>query len=144
VKYLSVCAGIETKRCSACDEAKPLEAFHRQKSGKHGRHCYCKDCYNARYCGQQRAKVPTEQRRQQNVKARYGLTMPELQAMADAQARRCGICEAHLTRYCVDHDHSTGRVRGLLCHRCNILIGGWDDQEWRRKALQYLGFGGEK
>ena len=53
---------------------------------------------------------------------RYGMTPEELQGLIDTQGNRCAICQARPTEarsLCVDHDHETGRVRGLLCARCN-------------------------
>jgi hypothetical protein len=54
---------------------------------------------------------------------------------------RCGICGAEprpgrkLDR---DHDHKTGRARGLLCHRCNRRLDNQADAEWLRRALRYV------
>lgn len=53
-------------------------------------------------------------------------------SMLDQQGRRCAICETiadmkAVFAFCVDHDHKTGKVRGLLCRRCNLLIGSADD-----------------
>lgn len=50
----------------------------------------------------------------------------------------CAICLKKYKNLVIDHCHNTGRVRGLLCHRCNVLIGGWDDLAWRRAATEYI------
>lgn len=52
----------------------------------------------------------------------YGITPSEVAAMALAQSGKCALCEQE-KRLVVDHCHSTGRVRGLLCHRCNTSLG---------------------
>lgn len=69
----------------------------------------------------------TAYRRRQRLKREYGLTPAEFDAMSAAQEDVCKICGGlpvgrgqHLH---VDHDHQTGRVRGLLCSRCNVMIG---------------------
>lgn len=54
---------------------------------------------------------------------------------------RCGICGAERTparRLDRDHDHKTGAVRGLLCHRCNRALPHWANAEWLRAAAAYL------
>lgn len=72
---------------------------------------------------------------------KYGLT-PEMYAQqAEKQNNRCAICneEEKGKRLSVDHDHSTKKVRELLCSRCNTSIGKFsDDPELLRKAAEYL------
>lgn len=63
----------------------------------------------------------------------------EIDALQDEQNCTCAICEEPLTSVpCVDHDHATGDVRGLLCTRCNTLLAGLDDAQWRERAEGYL------
>jgi hypothetical protein len=75
---------------------------------------------------------------------KYGITLDERDALIAAQGGRCGICEntfgAERRRWpCIDHDHTTGRIRGVLCHACNIGIGKLGDTaEALRRALRYL------
>src|SRR3989442_9160388 len=55
---------------------------------------------------------------------RYGVTDAEYQAMLQRQNGLCAICGKTQTRQlCLDHDHETGQVRGLLCDRCNRALG---------------------
>lgn len=58
----------------------------------------------------------------------YGITLAQYHQMLDAQGHRCAICSAHASevtkgKLFVDHAHLTGRVRQLLCSRCNMAIG---------------------
>lgn len=53
----------------------------------------------------------------------YGITQGEYRMMYTAQEGKCKICAAHKRTLCVDHCHTTGKVRGLLCHRCNLMLG---------------------
>ena len=129
------------KACAKCSETKPLDDFHRQPSGPQGRHSYCKTCFNTQARGKHR-NVPVARRRSQNLKTRYGITSEDFRALIDTQHGDCLLCEQPLAgkRKVVDHDHNTGKVRGILCHRCNVMIGGMDDHAWLRRALEYIGW----
>jgi hypothetical protein len=73
------------------------------------------------------------------LKAKYGITDEDYDAMAEAQGYRCAICESDAP-FVVDHCHQTGRVRGLLCHNCNVGLGHFkDNPQILTAALQYLG-----
>jgi hypothetical protein len=73
---------------------------------------------------------------------RYGLTSEEFDALREGQHGACAICSRPFrgTRDCnVDHDHETGKVRGLLCHDCNTGIGSLGDDVRRLElAIAYL------
>lgn len=61
---------------------------------------------------------------------RYGLTLQQWTIMFWTQGRCCAICrttEQGKRGWCTDHDHETGRVRGILCHRCNLCLGWLGD-----------------
>ena len=58
--------------------------------------------------------------------------------MLAAQGKECPICGTGLHKFHIDHDHATNRVRGLLCHRCNVRLGVFDDPKWRDAAMKYL------
>ncbi|AOR76515.1 endonuclease domain-containing protein [Novosphingobium resinovorum] len=58
--------------------------------------------------------------------------------MTERQGNKCKICRVELTKFHIDHCHKTNKVRGLLCHRCNIRLAALDDAEWHASALQYL------
>lgn len=74
------------------------------------------------------------------VKSKYGLTPEQLAALGN----RCHICDLELERNkknrpCIDHDHDTGEVRGLLCNKCNFAIGLFrNDVGLLMKAMVYL------
>lgn len=80
-----------------------------------------------------------ERKRIWNIRARYGLTPQEVDKMLENQGGKCAICETKLDKYRIDHDHNNGMVRGLLCHRCNLLIAGIENENFLTKALKYLG-----
>lgn len=59
--------------------------------------------------------------------------------LAKRQGRRCACCGKKTKRFCLDHDHKTGVIRGAICHRCNNGLGMLDDQiEGVEKAIAYL------
>ena len=98
---------------------------------------------NQEYLREYRRKNRHQQRKSW-IKLNYGLSWNEYEAMFDAQDGKCAICGspnpgrgAHW--FDVDHDHRSGRVRGLLCHSCNVGLGAFkDDLEIVRRAVQYM------
>lgn len=69
-----------------------------------------------------------------------GVTDAEYSAMFIAQGGHCALCTAtpKTRRLHVDHDHRTGKIRGLLCHRDNRMLASWVTPEWLRAAAEYL------
>jgi hypothetical protein len=129
---------MNTKICTKCGIEKPLDDFHKQKTGRLGHHSWCKDCFNS-YHPNHRTPASYEVHRERNLKNRYRLSQPEINEMFAGQGGKCAICEKDLDKYRIDHDHNNGRVRGLLCHRCNLLIAGMENEGFLSKALLYLG-----
>lgn len=77
------------------------------------------------------------------LQSRYGLTIEQFDEMVEKQGGLCAICSSppkgRWKRLHVDHDHVTGKVRGLLCHACNILLGhARDSGDILQKAAAYL------
>jgi hypothetical protein len=79
----------------------------------------------------------------------FGITQEQYEEMFRRQNGRCGICQKRHKPYkngkgkvrnlSVDHDHETGKVRGLLCNRCNMALGMLGDtQDGLKAALRYL------
>ncbi len=76
--------------------------------------------------------------RKSHLKRKYGLTLEEFDEMLAAQGGRCAICGKPDPDN-VDHDHVTGRVRGILCWNCNVGVGQFeDDIERLIAATSYL------
>jgi hypothetical protein len=98
-----------------------------------------------RYCVQHSAEAPKRERAQivRRMREReYGVTHAEFVALLAAQGGVCAICgngNQSGRQLAVDHDHATGRPRGLLCTRCNPMLGyARDDIAVLQAATEYL------
>lgn len=83
--------------------------------------------------------------RRHHLQTKFGLTTEDYDRKLAEQGGVCAICGTDDTSpwdwFCIDHDHATGKVRGLLCRACNTSIGQVsDDPERLRKAAAYLEF----
>lgn len=69
----------------------------------------------------------------------YGITPERYKEMLEAQGNRCEICGSKNKRQMsIDHDHETGKVRGLLCDGCNLSLGHIERHGFLEKALKYI------
>jgi hypothetical protein len=122
------------KPCGRCGEAKPLDQFHKSRAKSSGYESYCKAC-----------KMTPEERERHNGRTRrhkfvmrYGITLEQRDEMAEAQGQRCVICQ-EVKQLHVDHCHDTGKVRGLICHSCNVMLGvANDNPSILRAGIEYL------
>lgn len=128
-----------SKTCSHCNTEKQISEFHKSAKSSDGLASWCKACTNAIARIARKRTYNSADKRKWQLKTRYGLTPETVNSMLALQNYKCAICQSLLGRFHIDHCHNTGAVRGLLCHRCNIRLGGWDDIVWRNAALTYLG-----
>jgi hypothetical protein len=137
------------KMCTTCKVAKPFEDFYTNSKTKYSYapnkkylNSLCKDCSglkNKIYHKENRAKV-TERQVMTHRRKKYGVSEEEYKNMVLSQNNICAICNkpSHKTLH-VDHDHITGKVRGLLCSSCNMGIGMFqDDIDILNNAIKYL------
>lgn len=92
----------------------------------------------------------TLQARRSHLKSKFGLSLEDFDVLLAKQGGRCAICNAlpkervdkigrRLPHLHVDHCHQDGRVRGILCHGCNVSLGHLrDDVELLKKMIEYL------
>jgi Recombination endonuclease VII len=123
--YVDLDGGL--RKCGRCGEIKPLELFLKLGRAKNGRGGICKSCCNAAskaWAKENPAPYKATARRTKHL-LRYGITQQDYESMFVAQNGVCAICSsrANRDRLDVDHCHSTGKVRGLLCGCCNSAIG---------------------
>lgn len=86
-----------------------------------------------KYAGTEKGKLTS---RKAHLKLDYGLTLEEFDAMEAAQQGKCYACgQVPTTRLCVDHNHTTGQVRGLLCKGCNTALGMANENPATLQAL---------
>jgi len=133
---------METKTCVTCGKTLPLDQFARANRNKNGRGSRCKPCHLAAAQAWQRANP--ERHHEHSLRAsrkhyhqnpdyyrnwflvkKYGITLDEYDALLEQQGGGCAICgrKPASKRLSVDHDHRSGRVRGILCDGCNRAIG---------------------
>ncbi len=116
------------KYCRSCLEWKPYSEFWKDKASKDGYQSQCSVCHK-------------QAKRKSYYLRSYGITIEDYNKMFAEQEGKCGICGTHsMEEYlCVDHDHKTMEVRGLLCQPCNLGLGKLGDTiESVENALNYL------
>jgi hypothetical protein len=114
------------KQCRICKEFKDENLFDKHKRGKNGIDTRCKKC-----------NVDDRYKRQNPLmKFTYHKMVEDLSKIK----KGCWICGNLDTRICLDHDHKTGKIRGLLCNNCNRSLGLFKDSvDLLKKAIEYLG-----
>lgn len=146
--------GVALKLCGRCKKELPAENFGFRTSRRLGRRIKseCKECLNKRRTDW---KIKNPERmyllyRRRQIKSDYGLSMETFDLMREMQGNRCAICretfkERTQKKYyvrgsiAVDHCHTTGRVRGLLCSQCNVGLGSFrDNLEYLESARLYI------
>ena len=134
------------KRCCECGEIKPLTEFNRSSKGKDGYQWKCRACYKA--YNKSRYTYDMELSRSKHLKRTYGMAPEEYLALFDAQNGVCAACgrpettndprTKQVKNLQIDHCHTTGKVRALLCKECNGALGHLhDDVERIRLLLRY-------
>lgn len=148
-------------RCHSCGEIKSKQEFSINRNVTRGRSYRCLLCerkHRKEYLEknphirlrrnatrQLSYQDPEVRKTQMNTRynARYGITLDEYNEWSKKQNHRCKICgvlaeHTWHKRLHIDHDHKTGKLRGLLCPRCNWGISHIEDKEWIIKAQKYL------
>jgi len=86
-------------------------------------------------------KANKEKIKSQALEYKYNITLKEKNIMLKKQNNKCKICKINLFKIksCIDHCHTTNKVRGILCDSCNVGLGHFKDStEILTKAINYL------
>lgn len=136
------------KRCTKCKKLKPEGEFYADKRRKDGRMSQCKPCCRAWESSKKWRRANPEKAqesyRKSHLKNHYNLTMDEYNSLAEKQRGKCAICgklkQQHRRKHlCIDHNHCTGQIRGLLCTKCNLIVGVVEENPLIfRKVTAYL------
>ena len=154
------------KTCAQCKEVKPLSSFGKDKHNNDGYNYSCKLCKNK--ASRSRHKANPELSKKRNIKHRlkrkeyydsdkgkessrrshlkikFNITLEDYNIMLEAQNGVCAICSNTEMNnvnkvLCVDHNHETKKIRGLLCGKCNTGLGHLNDNiELLINAIKYL------
>lgn len=144
-----------TKTCLSCKKDKPLSEFYRRARRPDGRQPNCSVCQRSvakawrdahPLYHRERLKRDPQYFRRSKLRRLYGIALEDFDAMLGHQHGLCAICgrperrgiKDSLAPLVVDHDHRSGRVRGLLCHSCNVSLAVVESPEFIAAAQAYL------
>lgn len=138
------------KTCNKCKQEFPatLEYFYKDSRNKNKLGGRCRPCKN-------KDNLPWKMRNPEKVKLsirkwnlnKLGFTLELFDEMLNAQGNMCALCgsdDPGAENWNADHDHKTGKARGLLCWSCNVTLGHIEakDPGWTDRAKKYINEGG--
>lgn len=142
------------KVCTVCGESKDLSAFYKWKTSRDGYSYRCKGCdaeARRRSRNGEGGQGTRDGYRRRKLVNQYEMTPDHFEKMMEAQGGMCAICNTtnpngegvdggkQLKTFAMDHDHSTGRIRELLCNLCNRALGFMrDNPQTLRAGALYL------
>lgn len=139
------------KLCRSCGLWKGFSEFNKSKRRKDGYFFYCRDCqckkaresYNERRKDPEWYRLEQQKERDRHLRRTFGITSEDFNQMLDKQSGSCAICLITECKsgvaFAVDHCHTTGAIRGLLCRDCNTSLGKFNDNiETLERAILYL------
>jgi DNA-directed RNA polymerase subunit RPC12/RpoP len=140
------------KKCTLCSESKTLDDFYINRNSEDGHQTLCKSCskrQSTAWRNQNKLaakKISThylthnkDRIRDNELQRKYNVSLQEVLRIFTEQDNRCGICKKEITLYHVDHDHATGKFRGVLCPNCNHLLGhAKDNIDILQNSIDYL------
>lgn len=115
------------RRCRECEAIQTLTHYHE-----------CKEDIQLKRAAKRKLQTTKDYHKNWNLKDRFGITLDEFNLMVESQGGGCWVCNS-TNKLSVDHDHATGKIRGILCNSCNRSLGLLHDDIPRiRKLIDYL------
>jgi hypothetical protein len=128
-----------------------MSAYSLNKRRTDGYSFYCKECanqkardrYNERRSDPEWYRMEQEKERDRHLRRTFGINIEQYNQMLEVQGGKCAICLSTECKsgyaFAVDHCHTTGAIRGLLCRDCNTSLGKFNDNiETLQRAVKYL------
>lgn len=133
----------KVKFCGRCKSTLPITAFGKNVAKKDGLQERCRKCVSAHYKSTKHKRIkPTKEQKRKYRITHYGLTLEQYTRILETQNNACAICKSsdwQRDSPSIDHCHSTGKVRGLLCNTCNRALGMFKDSaELLEEAAAYV------
>lgn len=131
------------KHCWMCDQWKNESLFHKDRNRRDGLNPICKECGRRNT----RNHKTYDKTRKYELETHYGITIEEYNNILVSQNNCCDICgksiENSPKKFHIDHDHKTGKNRGILCSTCNMNLGKVElgilkREPFYSKAIAYL------
>ena len=146
---------MKNKICRLCNKGKPIESYSIRNKQTNSRRTECKSCLNEkrrksksyRKWADKNKEHLKKYERSYRLKKKYGITLDDYNKMLTDQDNKCAICKTSkplpnkksYNGWHVDHCHTTGKIRGILCHTCNPSLGAFkDDINILKNAIKYL------
>lgn len=146
------------KKCEHGGKLQPIHNFTNSKRHKDGLKPWCRSCVSKNQAKRYQRIKSTDKEKYKKIieqslayyhrvkpdlKRKYGITIEEFKHKLDSQNNCCTICKVNFNtlnkRPSVDHNHSTGKVRDLLCNNCNTIIGLCNESiEILKNTIEYL------
>lgn len=129
---------VQEKECGRCGVVKPAREFHKHAQTRDGLNTRCKPCAVAVAAEWQKANPEQALKHQwTNRLIEYGITQDQYDALAQRAGGMCELC-GKVADLVIDHCHTSGVVRGLLCNRCNFRMALFDNKGFLKRAALYV------
>lgn len=128
------------KRCQKCEEVRPHSQYTPARRNSDGLQSYCHGCQAKNAMASWRRATPEQVERRRLRTALYDARRTYGEDGVKVAERRengegCDVCGRVTIRMAIDHCHSTGKVRGLLCKDCNLTLGIVEESTDRLRGL---------